>query len=44
MQSDNKAYKGMISTGSHILHTEKFIGLYKGFFANTLINVPISSM
>jgi hypothetical protein len=34
----------MLATLTCVIKQERFIGLYKGFFANTLINVPISSM
>ena len=36
--------KGMISLGIHILKNEHFLGFYKGFFANSIINVPVSSL
>lgn len=44
MQSDSRNYNSMLETAKHIYHNDKFLGFYKGIFANSLVNVPISSM
>ena len=45
MQTDTSGfYSNIFKTSMHIYKHEKFLGFYKGIFANTLINVPVSSM
>ncbi len=45
MQTDTSGfYSNIIKTSLHIYKHERFIGFYKGIFANTLINVPVSSL
>jgi hypothetical protein len=44
MQTNPNFYSSMLKTTLHILNKEKFIGFYKGIFANSLATVPINSL
>lgn len=44
MQTDPTFYSNIFKTSLYIYNNEKFFGFYKGIFANTLINVPVSSL